>query len=32
MNGAPKHLENVAFGSLIPRSVPANLLVYYDIK
>ncbi|SVC41238.1 uncharacterized protein METZ01_LOCUS294092 [marine metagenome] len=27
MNGAPKHLENVAFGSLIPRSVPANLLV-----
>ena len=32
INGAPKHLENVAFGSLIPRSVPASLLVYPDMK
>ena len=27
MNGAPKQAENVAFGSLIPTSVPASLAV-----
>ena len=27
MNGAPKHAEKVAFGSLIPTSVPASLAV-----
>ena len=32
MKGAPKHSEKTAFGSLIPRSVPASLLVYPDIK
>jgi len=32
INGEPKHAENVAFGSLIPLSVPASLLVYPDIK
>ena len=32
MNGAPKHWENTDFGSLIPLSVPASLLVYPDIK
>ncbi|KPC97612.1 hypothetical protein LR69_04163 [Geobacillus sp. BCO2] len=26
-NGAPKHVENVASGSVTPRSVPASLLV-----
>ncbi len=26
--GAPKHAENVAFGSVIPTSVPATLAVY----
>ena len=27
MNGAPKQVENVAFGSLTPTSVPASLAV-----
>src|SRR5699024_672809 len=27
-NGAPKQAENVASGSVMPRSVPASLLVY----
>ena len=27
-NAAPKHAENVAWGSVIPRSVPATLAVY----
>ena len=28
MNGAPKHVEKVATGSVIPLSVPATLAVY----
>ncbi|MNC96609.1 hypothetical protein D3C83_140260 [compost metagenome] len=27
MNGAPKHAENAAFGSVTPRSVPATFAV-----
>ena len=30
--GAPKQVENVAFGSVTPRSVPATLAVYPDKK
>src|ERR1700727_457565 len=32
MNGAPKHVENVACGSLTPRSVPATFAVYPERK
>ncbi len=32
MKGAPKYAENVATGSVIPRSVPASLEVYPDKK
>ena len=32
INGAPKHSEKTDFGSFMPRSVPASLLVYPDIK
>src|SRR5258706_1549997 len=32
MNGAPKHVENVASGSVTPFSVPATLAVYPDRK
>src|SRR6266705_7049139 len=31
-NGAPKQAENVAFGSVTPRSVPATLAVYPERK
>jgi hypothetical protein len=32
MNGAPKQGENVAVGSVTPRSVPATLAVYPEMK
>jgi hypothetical protein len=32
MNGAPKQALNVADGSVTPRSVPATLAVYPEIK
>ncbi len=32
MNGAPKHVEKVAWGSVMPISVPATLAVYPDMK
>ena len=32
MNGAPKHAENVATGSVMPRSVPATFAVYPEMK
>ena len=32
MNGAPTQVENVAWGSVIPISVPATLAVYPEIK
>ena len=32
MNGAPKQVENVAIGSVIPISVPATLAVYPEMK
>src|SRR5438128_4866267 len=31
-NGAPKQVENVALGSVTPRSVPATFAVYPDRK
>ena len=32
MNGAPKQVENVACGSVMPTSVPATLAVYPEMK
>jgi hypothetical protein len=32
IKAAPKHVEKVAVGSLIPRSVPATFAVYPDMK
>ena len=32
MNGAPKHALKVACGSVMPRSVPATLAVYPEMK
>jgi hypothetical protein len=32
INGAPKQVENVVVGSVIPASVPATFAVYPEMK